>query len=386
MATSYTHFKEDVKKYLEDTMSPKSKVLDVGAGCGTYSDLFDGYFKDIDAIEIFEENIEKYDLSNKYKKVYNIDICDYDFDYYDLIILGDVLEHISVKKAQELIKRLSSHCYQLLVAVPYLMEQTEDGGNKYEIHLQTDLTKEKMLKRYPELEFLVGNNKYGYFIKKGAPITDDIKRKRKWLEDVSLSIIIPCHNLEKYITPCLESLISQESDSNYQREIIFVCDKCTDNTRKIIEDTMGKSQWSYKLIDSDKGSPGGARNVGLSYCHSDYVWFVDGDDWLTCNNAIDVLMDCMIKDDMDIVEFKIKSKANPSGIFGDGTVWRAMLSSRIIGSTRFNDRPVGEDNDFADELWYKKNPKYGKIDFAPYFYNFPREGSQMDKEYNLIKK
>jgi len=28
----------------------------------------------------------------------------------------------------------------------------------------------------------------------------------------------------------------------------------------------------------------------------------------------------MIKDDMDIVEFKIKSKAHPEGVFGGGTV------------------------------------------------------------------
>ena len=86
---------------------------------------------------------------------------------------------------------------------------------------------------------------------------------------------------------------------------------------------------------------------------------------------------------MDIVEFKIKSNSNPDGAFGGGTVWRAMLSKRIIGDLTFNNRQVGEDNDFADIIWNKENAKYGKIDFAPYFYNFPRKGSLLTTAWNI---
>lgn len=54
-----------------------------------------------------------------------------------------------------------------------------------------------------------------------------------------------------------------------------------------------------------------------------------------------------------------------------------MLSSRIIGDMRFNNRQTGEDNDFIWDIYHKPEAKYGKIAMAPYFYNFPREGSQM---------
>jgi len=210
--------------------------------------------------------------------------------------------------------------------------------------------------------------------------------KRKIEEPNKLSIIIPCHNLEKFITPCLNSLLEQENKANLEREIIFICDNCIDKTHKIIEKKMKKSQYEYHIIDTSVGSPGYARNIGLDHATGKYIWFIDGDDWLTTPVALDVVTECMIKDDMDIVEFKIKSNAHPEGKFGGGTVWRAMLSKRIIGDTRFNDRQNGEDNDFCDIVWNNPNAKYGRISLAPYFYNFPREGSQSDIAYHTFKK
>jgi glycosyltransferase involved in cell wall biosynthesis len=199
----------------------------------------------------------------------------------------------------------------------------------------------------------------------------------------NITLIIPCHNLEKWITPCLNSLKKQENKQKLKRRVIFICDNCTDKTHSIIEDKMKYCySWKWEIIDAAAGSPGAARNIGLDKTNSEYVWFVDGDDWLTCNNAIDELYRLMKKDDMDIIEFKIKSKANPDGAFGGGTVWRCVLSSRIIGNMRFNDRQIGEDNDFIWDIYHKPGAKYGKIALAPYFYNFPRIGSQMWKKAN----
>lgn len=207
----------------------------------------------------------------------------------------------------------------------------------------------------------------------------------KMLYDVAL--IIPCHNLEKWIVPCLDSILCQKNDLKINRLVYFVLDSCTDNTKSIIESKMANcTSWDVKITEVSVHSPGLARNVALDDLKATYIWFVDGDDWITCDNAIDEMYRLMVKDDKDIIEFKIKSKANPDGAFGGGTVWRAWLSSRIIGDMRFNDRQVGEDNDFAWDIWHKPGAKYGKIALAPYFYNFPREGSQMDKVYGTYSK
>jgi hypothetical protein len=169
MPTSYPLYKDSVKNWFLENVPLDTSILDIGAGCGTYSDLLKGYGYKMDAVEIWEPYITKYDLRNKYRWVYEENILKMSFNafnVYDFFIIGDVLEHLSVKDAQWLINSLHTKNKQYLIAVPYTMEQGEYEGNVHEIHLQPDLTPENMLERYPELELLYGNNFYGYYINK----------------------------------------------------------------------------------------------------------------------------------------------------------------------------------------------------------------------------
>ena len=376
MACSYSYYKNIIKDYLIKQFDKDATILDVGPGCGTYYNLLNDYFTTFDGVEAFAPNIDRYNLRNKYRNVYNKDIKDFEFDYYDIIIIGDVLEHLSIEDAQKVIKYCENRCKQLIVAVPYTMPQDAIEDNIYEIHKQDDLTIENMKERYPSLKLLIHNSDYGYYVKKD---------NKDFNEEYMLNLIIPCHNLEEWITPCLKSICMQKNNLKVKRKAIFVCDNCTDNTQSIIEDIMNKSEWEYEIYETHEGCAGGARNVGLDHCNSRYIWFIDGDDWLVGEDSIDTILDCMLRDDMDIVQFKIRSNANPLGEFGGGTVWTAMFSSRLIGDYRFNNRQNGEDNDFCEEMWNHRNPKFGKIALAPYFYNYPRENSLSDIAYNCYQ-
>ena len=132
------------------------KILDVGPGCGTYgmnlSDL------NLDAIEIHEPYIEQYDIRKHYKNVFVGDILSFNYDDYDYIIIGDVLEHIPAEAAQNLIKDITSKGIKCLVAVPFLCPQDAVDGVESEIHHQEDLTPRIMRIRYPELELFLTNN------------------------------------------------------------------------------------------------------------------------------------------------------------------------------------------------------------------------------------
>jgi hypothetical protein len=132
------------------------KILDVGPGCGTYgmnlSDL------NIDAVEIHEPYIEQYDIRKHYKNVFVGDILSFNYDDYDYIIIGDVLEHIHAEAAQKLIKDITSKGIKCLVAVPFLYPQDAVDGVESEIHHQEDLTPRIMRIRYPELELFLSNN------------------------------------------------------------------------------------------------------------------------------------------------------------------------------------------------------------------------------------
>ena len=169
MPTSYPLYKDSVRNWFLENVPLNSRILDIGAGCGTYSDLLRGYGYKMHAVEIWEPYIKQYDLNNKYSCVYKENILKMPFDLldtYDFFILGDVLEHLSVEDAQWLMNFLKIKGKKYLVAVPYLMFQEEYEGNKYETHLQPDLTPENMLERYPDLELLYGNGYYGYYTNK----------------------------------------------------------------------------------------------------------------------------------------------------------------------------------------------------------------------------
>jgi SAM-dependent methyltransferase len=164
MPYSYPEYKNEVKLHFKNTISSKSKVLDVGPGAGTYSDLLRELVGKLDCLEIWEPYIHQFNLSEKYDNVILGDIRSFDFSGYDYIIMGDVLEHLTTEDATIFLDRVNNLGIKCLVAVPYNYEQGEYEGNIYETHLQPDLTPENVLVRYPSLKLLYGNHFYGYYI------------------------------------------------------------------------------------------------------------------------------------------------------------------------------------------------------------------------------
>ena len=126
--------------------------------------------------------------------------------------------------------------------------------------------------------------------------------KRIGVEKVKkkISIIIPCYNVEKYVSQCLDSIISQTMDIE-ELEIIIVNDKSTDNTLEVLREYEKKYSNNIILVERDtNGGLSAARNTGLQYASCEYVLFVDSDDYLN-SNACKVLYERASKDDYDVV-------------------------------------------------------------------------------------
>lgn len=140
----------------------KPIILDVGAGWGKYRQLLPEF--EVDAVEIWEPYIREEDLTKKYRKVFNVDICNLHEVFYDVIIMGDVLEHIERSKAIRLIEKLKNSCTQLYIIVPYQYHQDEVNGNKYEIHLQEDLT-DDLIKELYSVNLLAKDDLKGIYVK-----------------------------------------------------------------------------------------------------------------------------------------------------------------------------------------------------------------------------
>ena len=132
---------------------------------------------------------------------------------------------------------------------------------------------------------------------------------------VSISVIIPCYNSEKYL-PNLFSMFESQTLKNY--ELIFVDDGSTDNTNSLISKQQTKDK-RIKLITLKKNTgAGNARNVGLTSAIGEYVIFLDSDDIfhpnllktsykLASKNNVDILVfnfDCINSDNTSCQQYR----------------------------------------------------------------------------------
>jgi hypothetical protein len=165
-------FKQETIAFIKSSFTSDVSILDIGAGAGTYSTLLKSSFPNMDCVEVFEPYIEMFDLKSKYNNVYNENILNFDFKYYDLILLGDILEHISKSDAIYLIEKLYNKCKELIIAVPFHSEQGVHYDNEHEIHLQSDLSHDVFMQRFPNMRPLGLRYDYGVYIKSTNANTD----------------------------------------------------------------------------------------------------------------------------------------------------------------------------------------------------------------------
>ena len=140
----------DVIKFVKE--SNIKTVLDIGAGRGTYGSLLREHVDTIDAIEIWEPYISEFGLENIYDSVQLMDFRDYAVDTgkrYDLIIFGDVLEHMSREESLQSWAVASYIARYGLISVPIIhYPQGAEFGNPYEVHVQEHLEPEDIRKDY----------------------------------------------------------------------------------------------------------------------------------------------------------------------------------------------------------------------------------------------
>lgn len=96
---------------------------------------------------------------------------------------------------------------------------------------------------------------------------------------ISVSFILPCYNVERYVADCLDSIYAQDFPED-EYEVICVNDCSTDSTREVIV-RYAEQHPNLTLIDHKVNlTAGGARNTGIKVAQGEYIWFVDPDDMI----------------------------------------------------------------------------------------------------------
>lgn len=90
----------------------------------------------------------------------------------------------------------------------------------------------------------------------------------------TVAVIIPFFNGSRWIERALTSVAEQSVPAD---EIIVVNDGSQANERVALDSLMGK--YTFTIIDKENGGQGSARNAGVAAAQSDYICFLDQDDF-----------------------------------------------------------------------------------------------------------
>ena len=93
----------------------------------------------------------------------------------------------------------------------------------------------------------------------------------------SVDVVIPCHNGEAFLYPCVESVVNQTYKVS---KIILIDDGSTDNSLEVMKDLAQKYS-SVTIVTQPNMGLSSARNTGIRNSESELVAFLDVDDyWL----------------------------------------------------------------------------------------------------------
>lgn len=155
---------------------------------------------------------------------------------------------------------------------------------------------------------------------------------------IRVSAIVPVYNVERYVCQCLDTLLAQTYPLE---EIVLVDDGSTDSSGAIC-DECATSHEKVTAVHKQNAGLGYARNTGLDSLTrpSDYVMFVDSDDWLE-ENAVEELVAALGDNPADcVIGGHTKKTAEGESIFElklencrfEGAEVRERLLPRLCGS------------------------------------------------------
>ncbi|SCF38712.1 CDP-glycerol:poly(glycerophosphate) glycerophosphotransferase [Micromonospora viridifaciens] len=92
-----------------------------------------------------------------------------------------------------------------------------------------------------------------------------------------ISFVVPAFQVQGYLRECLDSILGQPYGD---LEVIGVDDASPDGSGEILVEYADRDPRVRPVRLAENVGLGPARNIGLDRAVGEYVWFVDGDDWL----------------------------------------------------------------------------------------------------------
>lgn len=135
------------------------------------------------------------------------------------------------------------------------------------------------------------------------------------------SIIVPVFNTEEYLPQCIESILSQ---TEHSFELILVDDGSTDNSPAICDD-YSKKDSRVRVFHQDNSGVSAARNKGIRESQSNWLMFVDSDDWLEPDALEQLLSACLAPECQMVFASGYRHTGGKKElIFASDALWRSF--------------------------------------------------------------
>ena len=111
-----------------------------------------------------------------------------------------------------------------------------------------------------------------------------------------ISIIVAIYNIEKFLTRCLDSIVSQ-TFRNF--ECILIDDGSSDSSPIICDNYCDKDK-RFKVIHKTNAGLPQARKTGYDNSIGKFILFIDGDDWIE-SNMLELMLKKANQENADVV-------------------------------------------------------------------------------------
>ena len=182
-----------------------------------------------------------------------------------------------------------------------------------------------------------------------------------------VTVVVPAYNAARFLPVTLQSLQQQ---TTVPEQIVVVDDGSTDDTAKVAEG------FGATVVRQQQKGPGAARNRGLEAATSEFVAFLDADDWYVpdkLERSVEVLTElragCMCTDAWIVRDDRIEGRKNlhryvPSVLTlelllrSNPVICSSVVARRdaVLGAGRFDEHPdLIATEDF--DLWLRMSQR-----------------------------
>ena len=209
-----------------------------------------------------------------------------------------------------------------------------------------------------------------------------------------ITVIVPSYNKKPYISKCIKSVINQ----TFENWNLIIIDDCSnDGTQEVLKQFETSKKVEIILLKKNKG-PSFCRNLGLRLTKSEYVAFLDADDFWDLNkleNQINFMKKentnlsytdyYSIRDNILIKKTNLPSNLNYKDFIKNSSIntCTMIIKRSLIGNLKFKKIDLLEDYIFKCEV-LRKNVIAKKFEACDTAYRLSNNNRSSNKIKNLI--